>query len=45
MRVIDIVNIAGVATKAVQTSHKNQTNLLSLVFLLKERKKMLSISN
>jgi hypothetical protein len=44
MRVIGTVNIAGVATKAVLTSQRNQT-YLSLVFLPKERRKMLSILN
>ena len=41
---LDTVSIAGVATKAVLTSQRNQT-YLSLVFLLKEKRKMLSILN
>ena len=38
MRVIDIVNIAGVATKAVLTSHRNQTSL-SIPRVSSKRKK------
>tara|TARA_R110002153_G_scaffold89484_1_gene219035 strand:+ start:2951 stop:3085 length:135 start_codon:yes stop_codon:yes gene_type:complete len=44
MRVIDTVNIAGVATKAIVISHRNQ-KYLSLVFPPKEKRKMLSILN
>jgi hypothetical protein len=42
MRDSGIANNAGVATKA-QIIHRNQQILLSLVSLLKENKKMLSI--
>jgi hypothetical protein len=45
MRGIDTVNFAGVATK-VKRFHRNQSNvLISLRFLLKGNRRMLSISN
>jgi hypothetical protein len=44
MRDSGIANNAGVATKA-KIIHRNQQILVSLWFLLKEKRKMLSISN
>jgi hypothetical protein len=44
MRDSGIANNAGVATKA-KIIHRNQQILVSLVYLLKEKKKMLSILN
>jgi hypothetical protein len=44
MRVLDTVNIAGVAF-LVKISHRNQKNLISLGFLLKERRKIKNILN
>jgi hypothetical protein len=45
MRDSNTVNFAGVATK-VKRFHRNQPNvMISLRFLLRKRRKMLSISN
>jgi HSP20 family molecular chaperone IbpA len=46
MRDLNTVNIAGVAKKPlIVTVHRNQTTIKSLRFLLKRKRKMLSILN